>query len=66
MNERSLDGSPDDQAEHTWWYRLSSSAILVGAGVGWTSAVLVSCLAAPVSLAFGSAHDRAVDRHDDL
>ena len=66
MNERSLDGSPDEPAEHSWWYRLSSSAVLVGAGIGWTSVVLVGCLAAPVSLAFGPAHDRGVDRHDDL
>ena len=66
MSEHSMDGSPDDPAEHTLWYRLSSSAVLVGAGIGWTSAVLVSCLAAPVSLAFGRAHDRGVDRHDDL
>ncbi len=66
MNERSLDGSPDEPTEHSWWYRLSSSAVLVGAGIGWTSAVLVGCLAAPVSLAFGAAHDRGVGRHDDL
>ena len=66
MNERSLDGSLDEAAEHGWWYRLSSSAVLVGAGIGWTSAVVVGCLAAPFSLAFGPAHDRGIDRHDDL
>ena len=66
MNERSLDGSLDESPEHTLWYRLSSTAVFVGAGLGWTSAVLVGCLAAPFSLAFGPASDRAVDSHDDL
>jgi hypothetical protein len=66
MNERSLDGFLDESADHTLWYRLSNTAVFVGAGIGWTSAVLVGCLAAPFSLAFGPAHERAIDPHDDL
>jgi len=66
MSERCLDVAVDDPSDHGWWYRVSTSAVLVGVGIGWTSAVLVGCLAAPVTLAFGAALDRGVDSLDDL
>jgi hypothetical protein len=55
----------EDVAEHSFWYRLSSSAVLVGAGIGWTSAVIACCVAAPLSLAFGSRDDRRSSAHYD-
>lgn len=66
MSERGLDGSFDEPAERGWWYRLSSNAVLVGAGIGWTSAVVACCVAAPFSLAFSAGADRAADAYDDL
>jgi hypothetical protein len=66
MSTSQLDGSPDDVAEHGFWYRVSSSAILVGAGIGWTSAIIACCVAAPLSLAFGPADDRRLPAYDDL
>jgi hypothetical protein len=66
MSTRQLDTSLDDGPEHGFWYRLSSSAVLVGAGIGWTSAVIACCVAAPLSLAFGSRDDRHACPHDDL
>ena len=66
MNEHLLENSLDEAPEHSLWYRLSSAAVFVGAGIGWTSAAVVGCLAAPFSLAFGPATDRAADPHDDL
>lgn len=56
----------DDGAEHGLWYRISSSAVLVGAGIGWTSAMIACCVAAPLSLAFGHADERRSHAHDDL
>ena len=61
MNERGLDVSAEEPAERGWWYRLSSNAVLVGAGIGWTSVVVACCVAAPFSLAFGGGADRAAD-----
>jgi hypothetical protein len=58
--------SLDEAPERGFWYRLSSSAVLVGAGIGWTSAVIACCVAAPISLAFGSRDDRHARAHDDL
>ena len=66
MSDRYPDVILDEPADHGWWDRVSTSAVLVGAGIGWTSAVLVGCLAAPVTLAFGAALDRGVDPLDDL
>ena len=66
MSDRYLDVTLDEPTDHGWWYRVSTSAVLVGAGIGWTSAVLVGCLAVPVTLAFGAALDRGVDPLDDL
>jgi hypothetical protein len=61
-----LDDSPASSGERGLWYRLSSSAVLVGAGIGWTSAVVVCCLAAPLSLAFGNRDERRSYVYDDL
>jgi hypothetical protein len=66
MTERGLDLAPEESAERGWWYRLSSSAVLVGAGIGWTSAVVACCVAAPFTLAFGADTDRGADAGDDL
>ena len=60
--ERSL-GEP---VEHGFWYRVSSSAVLVGAGIGWTSAIIACCVAAPLSLAFGAVDDRRSHSYNDL
>jgi hypothetical protein len=62
----SLNEILDDGAERGLWYRLSSSAVLVGAGIGWTSAVIACCVAAPLSLAFGNRDERRASLHDDL
>jgi hypothetical protein len=62
----SLDESQDESREHGLWYRVSSSAVLVGAGIGWTSAVIACCLAAPISLAFGHRDEPRASLHDDL
>jgi hypothetical protein len=62
-----LDEVQDECGERGLWYRLSSSAVLVGAGIGWTSAVIACCLAAPLSLAFShSGDERRASLHDDL
>jgi hypothetical protein len=62
----SLDEVQDERGERGLWYRLSSSAVLVGAGIGWTSAVIACCLAAPLSLAFGHRDEPRGNLHDDL
>jgi hypothetical protein len=62
----SLDDVSEASAERGLWYRVSSSAVLVGAGIGWTSAVIACCLAAPLSLAFANRDDRRAHTHDDL
>jgi hypothetical protein len=62
----SLDGVQDERGERGLWYRVSSSAVLVGAGIGWTSAVIACCLAAPLSLAFSHRDERRGSLHDDL
>ena len=56
----------DEAPEHGFWYRVSSSAVLVGAGIGWTSALIACYLAAPLSLAIASRDDRRAAPHDDL
>jgi hypothetical protein len=53
-------------AERSFWYRVSSSAVLVGAGLGWISAILACCLAAPLSLAFRAGDECCDSGHDDL
>jgi hypothetical protein len=62
----SLDESPEESRERGLWYRVSASAVLVGAGIGWTSAVIACCVAAPFSLAFGHRDERRASLHDDL
>ena len=66
MRSLQRDSSLEDGTERGFWYRLSTSAVLVGAGIGWTSAVIACCLAAPLSLAFGPADDRRLHPSDDL
>jgi hypothetical protein len=66
MNTSPLDCSPDEAVEHGFWYRVSSSAILVGAGIGWTSAIIACCVAAPLSLAFAPADEYHSPAYDDL
>lgn len=63
---RSLDLDGAAGADRGLWYRVSSNAVLVGAGIGWTSALLACCLAAPLSLAFGSGDEYRGTVHDDL
>ena len=62
----SLDDVQDECGERNLWYRLSSSAVLVGVGIGWTSAIIACCVAAPLSLAFGNGDERRASLHDDL
>lgn len=59
-----LDDTPG--AERGLWYRVSSSAVLIGAGIGWISAVIACCVAAPFSLALRPRDERRGARHDDL
>jgi len=66
MRSLQRDSSLEDGTEHGFWYRLSSSAVLVGAGIGWTSAIIACCVAAPLSLALGLADDRRPHPSDDL
>jgi hypothetical protein len=63
VQAQQFDGSADDNAEHGFWYRVSS-AVLVGAG--WTSAFVACCVAAPLSVAFGPADERRTHVSDDL
>ncbi len=58
--------SQDEAPEHGFWHRVGSSAVLLGAGIGWTSAIIACALAAPVSLALGSRDERRPAPHDDL
>ena len=66
MSEVSFDNSVEDGGERPFWFRASSSAVLVGAAVGWASAIVACCLAAPLSLALGAGDDRRPSAHDDL
>ena len=66
MSDLRFDGSSDDGGERPFWFRLSSSAVLVGAAIGWASVTLACCLAAPVSLALGAGEDRRPPSHDEL
>ncbi len=66
MSTPQFDGSPDEGTERGFGYRVSSSAVLVGAGIGWTSAVIACCVAAPLSLAFAPADERRAHASDDL
>lgn len=56
----------DEAPEHGFWHRVGSSAVLVGAGIGWTSAVIACVLVGPVSLMLGSRDERRPAPHDDL
>lgn len=57
----------DDVApERGFWQRVGGSAVLLGAGVGWTSVLIACALAAPVSLVLGSRDERRPTPHDDL
>ena len=66
MSTSQFDGSPDEVAERGFWYRVSSSAVLVGAGIGWASAIVACCVAAPLSLAFRRPDERRSHASDDL
>jgi hypothetical protein len=66
MTASNFEGSLDDVTERHLWFRLSSSIILVGAAVGWASAVVVCCLAAPLSLALGADGEQQATSRDDL
>jgi hypothetical protein len=66
MSTPPLESTLDEAAEHGFWYRASSSAVLVGAGIAWTSAIIACCVAAPLSLAFGPADERRSHIYDDL
>ncbi|MCC6173986.1 MAG: hypothetical protein IT305_01675 [Chloroflexi bacterium] len=58
------DAPMDDLAERGWWYRTTTGAVLVGAGLVWTSAMLACCVAAPLSLALrGSTEPHVPERH---
>jgi hypothetical protein len=56
----------DEAPEHGFWYRVGSSAVLVGAGIGWASAMLACAVVGPVSLALGSRDEQRAVPHDDL
>jgi hypothetical protein len=66
MSTPQLASSLDQGVEHGFWYRVSSSAVLVGAGIGWTSAIIACCVAAPLAIAFGRDDERRSHRYDDL
>ena len=66
MTASNFEGPLDDVTERRLWFRLSSSAVLVGAAVGWASAVVVCCLAAPVTLALGTDDEWRAGPRDDL
>ena len=62
-----VDVGLEDQPERGWWHRVGTSAVLVGAGLGWTSLWVAAVVAAPVSLALGRRHfDAALDHRHDL
>lgn len=56
----------DDAPEHGFWHRVASSAVLLGAGIGWTSALIACALVGPLSLVLGSRDERRAAPHDDL
>lgn len=56
----------DEAPEPGFWHRVGSSAVLVSAGIGWTSVLIACALAAPVSLALSSCDERRAVPHDDL
>lgn len=58
--------SQDEAPEHGFWRRVGGSALLVGVGIGWTSALIACALAAPVSLVISSCDERRSVPHDDL
>ena len=60
------DGGLEDHPERGWWHRLGTSAVLVGAGIGWTSLWVATVVAAPFSLALGQRDGGAHDHRDDL
>ena len=66
MSDVRFDGSSDDGDERPFWFRLSSSAVLVGAAIGWASVTVACCLAAPVALALGAGDGRRPSPPDEL
>ena len=57
----------EDQPERGWWHRVGTSAVLVGAGLGWTTLWVAAVVAAPLSLALGRHDDgAALDHRHDL
>lgn len=65
MSSIAREATLEDGAERGWWQRLATSAVLVGAGIGWTSLWVATVVAAPLSLAL-CPRDRASRdyRHD--
>ena len=60
--ESALEGT----VERSWWHRLATSAVLVGAGIGWTSLWVATVVAAPLSLALDRSDPAAPDHRDDF
>ena len=59
------ESSLEDGAERGWWQRFGTSAVLVGAGIGWTSLWVATLVAAPLSLALGRRDADAGRDHRD-
>ena len=66
MSEVSFESSVEDGATAPLWFRASSSAVLVGAALGWASVIVACCLAAPLALVLGAGDDRQPSTLDDL
>ena len=66
MSEVSFETSVEDGASAPLWVRASSSAVLFGATIGWASAIVACCLAAPLSFVQDRGDDRQPSTHDDL
>ena len=61
------DGTLDDTVERGWWHRLGTSAVLLGAGIGWTSLWVATVVVAPLSLGLGRRDPGTMhDHRDDL
>jgi len=66
MNGGEFEAFMEDGGERPFSYRATSSAVLVGAAIGWACVTVACCLAASVSLDLGDGDDRWLARSDDL
>ena len=66
MNAPYREAALDDPIERGWWRRLATSAVLVGAGLGWTTLWVATVVAAPLSLALRTWDGASYDQRDDL